>query len=368
VLAAAPAMTLLDRYIGRIVLGAFVATLVFFMFLVTLLDLLNNLPGYANRAAEHGLGTVDLAVQLGGYYLRFLPVVFTLVTPFATVIACMFAVARLQHANEVVPMLFVGRSIHRVLRPMFALGIGAGLAMAACWQWVVPQFGSDLAAAEAFLKEGTRVQSKLVDESRADQFFYAREFDPANATLTDVNMLVEGTLAADFVLTTAPSARWVDEVGDWQLANGRILRWQGNDRIESPHEWLGRPDLTPPYLLQQSRQSVDPDAMSYDELVEVIAARPNRASLRMALHRHITYPLANVLLLLLVLPLAVHFERGTRVSRVLASIGLCAAYLLVDLTCQRLGERNLIHPVVAAWTPTIVFGALGVVMFQSTKT
>lgn len=363
-------MTLLDRYIGRIVTGAFVATLLFFMFLVTLMDLLNNLQGYANRAAEHGLGSVDLALQLGGYYVRFLPVVFTLVTPFATVIACMFAVARLQHANEVVPMLFVGRSIHRILRPMLALGIGAALAMAACWQWVVPHFGSDLAAAEAFLKEGTRVQSKLVHELHGDesQYFYAREFDPAKSTLADVRMLVEGTLAKDLELTSAPSAHWDVEVGDWLLVDGTRLRWEGSDRIESPQDRLGRPDLTPAFLLSQSRQTVNPDAMSYDELVEVIAARPNRASLRMALHRHITYPLANLLLLLLVLPLAVHFERGTRVSRVLASIGLCAAYLLVDLTCQRLGDRNLIHPVVAAWTPTIVFGALGVVMFQSTKT
>ncbi len=359
-------MTLLDRYVGRIVLGAFVATLTFFLFLSTLMDLLNSLPGYARKADEQGLGGLELAGYLGAYYVRFLPVVFTLVTPFATVIACMFAVARLQHANEVVPMLFVGRSMHRILRPMLMIAAVAALAMVACWQWVVPHVGAQLAASESFLKKGSEVQARLVHELHGaeSQYFYAREFRPATGTLTDVRLLVEGTLAADASLTSAPSAIWDSSRGDWRLHGGRFFRapeWV--DR-----EWLERPDLTPEVLLQQSRDTVDPDAMSYDELVEMIALRPNRPALRMALHRHITYPLANLLLLLLALPLAIHFERGSRIGRVLAAIALCGAYLLVDLTCQRLGDRNLLHPIVAAWTPTIVFGALGIVMFQGTKT
>lgn len=359
-------MTLLDRYVGRIVLGAFVTTLLFFVFLSTLMDLLNRLPDYVAEAEKGGLGGFDLAVYLGGHYLQFLPVVFTMVTPFATVIACMFAVARLQHANEVVPMLFVGRSIHRILRPMLMFAVCAALAMAACWQWVVPHVGADLAASKTFLKEGSAVQSKIVHELEGaeNQYFYARKFDPLTRTLTDMCMLVEGTLAADVSLTSAPSATWDEDRRDWRLHEGRCER----EREASPQQWLERPDLTPEVLLQQSRDAVDPDAMSYDDLAEMIALRPNRPALRMALHRHITYPLANVLLLLLALPLAIHFERGSRISRVMAAIGLCGAYLLVDLTCQRLGDRNLMHPIVAAWTPTIVFGALGIVMFQSTKT
>ena len=115
-------MSALDRYVGRIVLGAFGAALVFFVFLTVVVDLLNNVAKYADRAIEQGLGGFDLAMYLGLYYVKKLPVLFTMVTPFATVIACMFAVARLQHANEVVPMLFVGRSVQRILRPTLWLG------------------------------------------------------------------------------------------------------------------------------------------------------------------------------------------------------------------------------------------------------
>jgi lipopolysaccharide export system permease protein len=98
-----------------------------------------------------------------------------------------------------------------------------------------------------------------------------------------------------------------------------------------------------------------------------MVARPTRADVRLAFHRHITWPLANVLLLLLVLPLAVHYERGSRLWRVLAAIGLCVAYMVFDLACQSLGKRGLVDPVFLAWAPPIVFGSLAAVLYGSTR-
>ncbi|MCK5942009.1 MAG: LptF/LptG family permease, partial [Planctomycetes bacterium] len=128
-------MNRLDRYVGRIVLGAFGASLMFFLFLSILVDLLNNLPRYAERAAAEDLGGMQLAAYLALYYVKLLPVLVTTVTPFATVIAGMFAVARLHNANEIVPMLFVGRSIHRVLAPILWCGAFGAILMVSSWQW-----------------------------------------------------------------------------------------------------------------------------------------------------------------------------------------------------------------------------------------
>lgn len=358
-------MTMLDRYVGRIAAGAFAAALLFFLFLSILVDLLNNVSKYADKAFDAGLGGFDLAVYLGIYYLNLVPVLVTTVTPFATVIACMFAVARLQQANEVVPMLFVGRSIHRILRPMLFLGVFAGLAMAGCWQWVVPRVGVALATSEAFLRHSSAVQKNVVHELRAEgQFFYVAEFDPVAKTLTGVRLLQQGALAADVSLTRAAAATWDEQRRDWRLQDG----WLGRTHEETRQEWLGRPDLTPEVLVRQSRDTIDPEMLSYSDLREMTVTRPNRADVRLSLHRHITWPLANVLLLLLVLPMAVHYERGSRIGRVLLAIGLCGGYMLLDLVCQSLGQRNFVHPVVAAWIPPIFFGSLGCVLFGSTRT
>jgi lipopolysaccharide export LptBFGC system permease protein LptF len=375
-------MSLLDRYVGRIALGAFLAALLFFLFLAVLMHLLNNVGKFASSAEQDGLGWGGLVLGLLGFYARMVPVLITTVTPFAVVTAAMFSVARLQHANEVVPMLFVGRSIRRVLLPVLLLGAVAGVGMAACWEWVVPHVGSDIASAQARLKQGSDEQKALVherDENGERQYFYGWKFLPRTRTIERVALLVQGDLAADCQLLSADSAQWDEQRRDWRLVGGRCSRPGGGGNLAptidyAPREWLERPDLTPELLMQQSRDSIEPELLGYSELWQMLGLRPNRPDIRLALHRHVTHPLSCLLLLLLTLPLAVYYERGTRVERLLGAIALCAGYLLLDLICQSFGQRvapdgtTMLHPVVAAWTPTIVFGSLGAVLFGGMRT
>ncbi|MBL9076864.1 MAG: LptF/LptG family permease [Planctomycetes bacterium] len=358
-------MTLLDRYVGRIVAGAFGASLLFFVFLSILIDMLNSLPKYVDRATDMGTSGWSLAVDLASYYASLVPVVFTTVTPFVTVIACMFAVARLQNSNETVAMLFTGRSIHRVLAPMLLCGVCAGLAMAACWQWIVPHVAQTIATSEARMRRGSAVQENVVVEVRGevDKRLRAKEYDPVTRTMRGVSMLVEGVLALETTLTEAVAATWDPVQRDWRLEQGKLVTRGG----EVPQTWLQRSDLTPEVLLAQGRDTIDPELLSYSELFALAEARSTRTDVRLALHRHFTYPLANVLLLLLALPFAIRYERGSRIDRLLIAIGLCAGYTVFDITCQNLGQHGL-HPVVAAWSPPIVFGALGIVLFGSTRT
>lgn len=375
-------MSLLDRYVGRIALGAFLGALAFFVLLVMLMHLLNNVGKFQVDAERQGLGGFGLVVNLGRFYLRMVPVLLTTVTPFAVVASAMFTVARLQHANEVVPMLFVGRSVRRVLAPILSLGLLVGVGMAACWEWVVPVVGSDIANMQARLKQGDDEVKYLVHEREVGgehHYFYVVKFHPRARTMDGVRMMLQGDLAADCQLLEAASARWDDERGDWQLVGGRCSRPGGGGSLAptidySPREWLERPDLTPSLLLQQSRDNIEPDLLGYSELWHMLQVRPNRPDLRLALHRHLAVPVSCFLLLLLVLPLAVYYERGSRIERLLGAIGLCAGYLMLDLVCQSLATQvaadgtTMLHPVVAAWAPTIVFGSLGVVLFGGMRT
>lgn len=359
-------MSRLDRYVWRIVLGAFGAGLLFFLFLSVLVDLLHNVARYVDAAAQKGLGNFEIAAYLGAYYVKLVPVFFTAVTPFVSVIAGMFAVARLQNANEVVPMLFAGRSIRSILRPMLLCGALAGAAMAACWQWVVPHVGASLAQAETFLRQQEDVVETLVYETldgAASQRLRVGRYAPAARTMRGVHMLTEGALAIENSMVSAETATWDITRRDWRLSDGRLATQEGS----RPLEWLGRSDVTPELLLQRSRETVDPDTQSYTDLLELTRLRPHDPGLRLALHRHITFPLSCVILLLLSLPLAVWYERGGRLRRLLAAIALCGSYALMDLVCQSLGRQGL-HPIVAAWSPVIVFGSLGIVMFGGTKT
>jgi lipopolysaccharide export system permease protein len=280
-----------------------------------------------------------------------------------TVIGCNFAISRLMTQNEVQPMLFVGRSMARVLRPALICGALVGLAMAACWQWVVPHIAAEVAEAQGAFLGGDRTIKNVVLETRSEQGFAGlrvRHYDPERRELEGVQLLRVGRAFDDPRLICADRARWDERLRDWRL------ELDTKDGIKDIAV-LGTPDWTPKVIRQRGQENIDPDVFSYDELLEMRRARPNRVDVAMALHRHVTYPLANLILLLLALPFAIHFERGGRVERVLGAIGVCAAYLLFDLICQNLGHTGYLHPVVAAWSPTILFGSLGVMMFSSLR-
>jgi lipopolysaccharide export system permease protein len=354
----------LDRYVGGSIAASLLASLGFFLFLTILLDLLNNLGGYLDKAEDQGMSTGELFAFLGGYYLRVLPFSFVTIAPFATVIGCMFAIARLMAQNELQPMLFVGRSMVRVLRPALVAGVVMALAMAACWQWVVPTVALEVTEAQSMLGSGSRSIRRVILEDRGESFsgMWIRDYDAAEQRMTDVSMLQRGA-GGDSVLVVAKSATWDDAASDWRLVEG-VERTESGD---VPRELLGAGEWTPAIVMQRGQEDVPCELFSYDELLETREQRPNRKDVAMALHRHITYPLANLVLLLLGLPFAIHFERGSRIERVLGAIGMCAAYLLFDLICQNLGYNDWIHPVVAAWSPTILFGSLGVALFSGVK-
>lgn len=354
----------LDRYIGRSIAASLLASLAFFLCLTILLDILNNLAGYLDKAERQGMGTGELFAFLGGYYLRQMPFSFVTIAPFATVIGCMFAIARLMAQNELQPMLFVGRSMVRVLRPALLAGGFVALAMVGCWQWAVPGVALEVTEAQALLGGGNRSIQRVILEERGESFsgLWIKSYDSKAKRMDGVSLLRRGA-GGDSVLVVAKAATWDDAIGDWMLQEG-VERTESGD---VPIERLSAPQWTPAVVLQRGQEDIPCELFSYDELLETRAQRPNRKDVAMALHRHFTYPLANLVLLLLGLPFAIHFERGSRIERVLGAIGMCAAYLLFDLTCQNLGYNGYIHPVVAAWSPTILFGSLGVVMFSGIK-
>jgi lipopolysaccharide export system permease protein len=357
-------MDRLDRYVGRIVAGSWISCLVFLVLLSVLIDLLNSLPVYLDQADK--LGTFGLMLQLASYYLQMVPSFFVSVAPFVTVIACMFAATRLMASQELHPMLFAGRSMVRVLRPMLLCGAASAAAMAACWEWGLPSLGDSFTQSRDVLRPGQEKQKLativlLLDSGR----LFVQAYDKAERTMTGVALRLDHP-SGESELVLADSAVWDPHMGDWHLEHGRV--GSGADYREVPREWLQEPGLSPERVVRDGREQIDMDFLSYGELFELAQRRPLRADVKLTLQRRISYPLANLLLVLLAMPVTIHFERKSRVERVLGAILFCGAYLITDLTCQSLGLRGFVNPIVAAWSPTILFGSLGLVMFGSLKT
>lgn len=356
----------LDRYVGRFALGSYAAALAFMVFLVILLDVLLQMGHYLALAEKRQTGTWEFVGYLARYYVLTTPFLFVTVAPFVTVIASMFAVTRLMGSNEIGPMLFAGRSMWRVLRPVLAIAIGSGLMMAVCWEFVIPSLSDRVQEATAVLQDGDGGYRNLVLRSVAepDKELFCTRYDHEVEELTGVLLLDRGSTAGDSVLIQARAAVWSPEGSDWVLLDGTIS--VGTET--RPVDRLGVGDLTPERMWQTAKDAKHSAELSYSDLQALRKLKPQRLDYVLQFHRHITAPLANLVLLLLALPFAIHFERGRKLERVVYSIGICGAYLVFDLACQNLGLRGTVHPIVAAWVPPIVFGSLGLVLFGGMRT
>lgn len=356
----------LDRYVSKAVYGAYAAGLVFLIGLMALLDVLMNLAGYLDSAAERDVGVVSLFVLLAEFYVVNVPFLFVMIAPFVTVIAGMFAVARLMGANEVVPMIFTGRNMLRVLRPLLFVGAMSAGAMVACWQYVIPALTETHERLRSELQGDAITIEDLVVRLREgdERTMFADAYDPHAKRITRLQYINRGSTLADTMVTTARFADWNPESEVWDLTQGEE---HGISTVRSVAT-LDVSLLTPELLSRTSKESKELVTLSYSELRDLQQLAPGRRDFVLAFQHHLTFPLANLILLMLALPFSVHFERGRKIERVLFAVLVCALYLLADLTCQNLSRSGYFHPIFAAWLPPIVFGSLGGVFLGSIKT
>lgn len=358
----------MDRYVAKAVLGAYLAALVFLIFMVIMIEMLMEMDQYVLAAEKHNMGVMQLAWLVCKYQMVSVPYLFVTIAPFVAVIAAMFAVSRLMGQNELAPMLFTGRSMFRILRPLLAVGLLSALTMGLLWQTAVPYCASLRHSMRARLAGGSGEVSLTDGILRSPDndhlVLYCSRYYHGLQKMEGVILYDPGKQADDAIYVEAAVATWDPKQEEWALTDGRCKRGD----IFEVRRWLGMPGLTPELLWQSGKKEREAGELSYSELLELMQAHPHSRAYVLALHQHITFPLANLVLLLLALPFAVHFERGNRIERVAMSIVICSGYLFADLTCQNLGHNYYLHPVVASWVPTILFGSLGVVVFGGIRT
>ena len=364
---------ILDRYVAKTVLGSYLASLLFLVFLMMVFETLRNVSDYVRTAKQLELTTVELATMICRYHALNMPFLFVSVAPFVTVIAVMFAISRLMAQNEIVPMLFTGRGMLRILRPALLAALGSAVLMGGLWEWVLSPLVEPRDRIRSMLETGKpkgaledlvlRLPGENMRLLFCGRFFHDEVVGPGQVQnrMEGIRLFEKGE---SVLQVTASKATWDQELPDWVLELG--TEQSGTHR--KPRHRLELPELTPDLVWRAGKSSRETSDLSYSELLDLRALKPARRDYVISFHRHITFPLANIVLTLLALPFAVNFERGRRIERVIFAIGVCAVYLVFDLACQNAGFRGWLHPLVAAWAPTLVFGSFGLVFFAGMRT
>jgi lipopolysaccharide export system permease protein len=153
-------------------------------------------------------------------------------------------------------------------------------------------------------------------------------------------------------------ARFLD--GKWIADSGWFRQFypDGTDvfrRIESPMELKIEED--PAYFGQEYRQ---PSEMTVGELrnyiLELMDSGYRPANLVVQWHQKFTYPLSAFVMVLLALPFALS-RGGRRVSTmqgVAVALTLGIAYFMLVALFGKLGEVEVLPPIIGAWSPVVL--------------
>jgi LPS export ABC transporter permease LptG/LPS export ABC transporter permease LptF len=348
--------TLFDRYVIRRLLPPILLVVFSTALLYVVADLSNNVEDMARNSVP---ARVILA-----YYANLVPQVFLDITPFALMIAVLILLTLLERQQEITALKAAGISLFRLTVPVLLV---AGVSAAGLWilgEAVVPDANREAQRLLDRIKgrETTRTyrasdRQWLLSRDGESLYNFLRYDDPSNTLVRFTMFRIDEDMELNFYLFSR-RVRYLD--GSWIADSGwfRQIFPDGTDefkRITAPMklEIAEAPD----YFGQEYRR---PSEMSVGELASYIRElvdsgyRPSKLIVR--LHQKFVYPLSAFVMVLLALPFGLNRggRRVTTMHGIALALTLGISYFMLTALFGRLGEVEVLPPMVGAWAPVLL--------------
>jgi lipopolysaccharide export system permease protein len=348
----------LDRYVASHFLSSYGVCLFFFLGMFVLIDIFSKSDDLFENAQDLAEMGHSIAQLLPQFYGLMLPFIFLQVAPFVTVMAAIFSITRLRRTNELIPMIVAGRSLYRVLLPVFIFSALLVVGMVLVQQFVAPNLADRREAVKELLFEG-KATRKIDGDVRVGptQWVRIHGYDLVKKRISYFDFT---DIRSEYASTVGRNARWDAERRRF-VYNVQV---PGADGVVEKQE-RELPEALDPIILEAQERG--PHDISFSQ-TQYLFEKTEQPRWKVLLHYHLTFPLSNFLLLLLALPFVLRPGAKSLLFGMVIAIMICGAYFAFDASLRNMGEKGNLHPVLAAWFGVIFFGSLGVVLTDSVKT
>lgn len=353
------------RTLDRMVATTFVRIFSFFVLSVPIMFILGDQSAKQGRYMDRGLTMPDIVL---GYFFEY-PQFVLFSFPVAALVGTVFTIHSMTVNQEIQAAKAGGISFHRLIVPLWP--IGAVLTVAAFLLGVVVTV-TNRRAAEVFREVEIRRdwRNEFVYQTDNDETLGVQQLSVANARL-------DGVLLQSVDENGALRHVWADdgvytEEEGWTMRQGHLRVVQPDGRETSfSFDRHRRPGLTPtPGDLVQA--PADEKEMTYEELGRQAAAvyrsggDPNK--LLVERERKLAIPAATLVIMIFGAPLATTVKKGGAAFGMGVSLGSTLVYILLLRLFGAIGIAGGLPPVWAAWTPNLIFLAVGVVLLARVRT
>lgn len=357
-------MTILDRYVLRAWLGAVIATALALLGFVLIADLVSHLDEF--MGAEGG-SPLTLAAR---YYGVRLPVFFVWIAPMISLCSIMLVVTRFARTNELLPVVASGISLRRFLAPALVGTAGVSVAMFLVDEKVNPRLAEEFRDTQRMLK-GDREIENVVISDRQGQDWLADRYHPVDFRLERVLVVRLGESFHRVSDVRAEQAVYRRSLGGWLLERGvetayDPLTQRRTGRKPLPPEGLVLKTDLRPAEIEESDQMFRLSTMK--QLNRNMARFPFQPFWRVQWHAKWTMPLANLVLMLIGVPLLLRMGTRNVFAGVAIAVGVGIVFFGTTLAFLDAGNSGRVDPAIAAWFPVVLFGALGLAMSDAMAT
>lgn len=367
-----PGPTLLDGYIARQygrILAMTVAGMLGLFYISTFID----------RSDKLFKGQVTVGTLLE-FLLWSTPQFLQYIIALAVLIAGLVTIGLLTKNSELIVMRACGISLYRTAMPMIAYALAAGTALVALQENVLATANRRAEELDHQIRFGRPQSSSIVNRKwlagRNDEVYHYQYYDPRNQAL-------HGLSVFQF------------DPADHRLISRRFVQ-------KARYTADGRPDAEPQWLMDQGwvrefgagteakftrftnqvarfeaadyfvTESSEPDLMNFRQLRHYIdelrASGYNVLEHEVGLHRKVAFPFVTLVMTLIAVPFAVTTGRRGAMYGIGVGIVLAMIYWVMISVFGAFGASGVLDPMLAAWAPNLVFGAVAAYLLLTVRT
>ena len=365
-------MRILDRYVLRNFLEPFLLCFLGFLGILTIFDLYDNRNDFIEGSSRFWM--------IGVYYIHQLPHFMLLSMPMGVLLALLYSLSKMSRSNEIISMLATGRSVPRLLAPLFL--VCAGLTGVCTWlnyelaphaEATHTEDVTRIRFGDSEIEKWKFITGQLTKDRKTNRLWFAAFARPNWDALQYVHITQLDDKGQPVTRWYAYEAAYNPRAAKWIFSSGKQVGFDGEGNISgTTDDWTKGGGVgtlriidgwsETPYRINSSR--MNPEHLSVPELREYLVENADFSDAQLAPFRtHLDHrwalPFTCLAVFFIAAPLGIVFSRRAVLASVAGSILIFFIFLFLMFFFLAMGKGNHVSPVVAAWTPNAVLLTVG---------
>lgn len=314
---------------------------------------------------------------VGEYLLNVTPYFLYNIAQYGVLLTVLITLGLMQRYNELTALKATGVSIYRIIVPVLLAG-----ALVAGGLFVADQF---------YLPHANKRQDALLNEIKGrppqtylnpyrkwifgqhSTIYYYQLFDSDKNQFGNLTVFQFNPATFQLVRRVyATQARWADNLNRWVCEQGWERSFRGS-AIQDFHPFdvstFNAISERPDYFKKEVRQSLE---MNYEQLRRYIHELQQSGfevvKLKVQLQKKLAFPVITFVMAVLAIPFALSAGKRGTMAGVATAIGIAVVYTVISGLFEAMGNISQLPPVLAAWSPDIIFALLGGYMILKVPT